>query len=230
MTQTLNPTHIRMFDTPEIQEGWTPEVGDRAIIPMSGGVGFYEATVVRIVMDIKIVLTGSQYTYYVKKELIFLPSIEQMAEMWHEGADDCIGWHFYRDMYKATFKITDNCISLFILLKSHQKISVVHWDRSSFRQSHTDCVDRNSFGCSQFSLFQHIPFMIFPIADDDQRLIPLRLAECFNRQVNGIPDRCSLSRDHPRVDRSHKHLACSIIGCNRELGVCFPGKHKAFTI
>lgn len=70
--KVLSKEEIRMFCTPEIQGPWKPEVGDRTD----------KGIVIKIVPDGRIILHTSRYTGYIKKDLIFLPSIEQLAEMW----------------------------------------------------------------------------------------------------------------------------------------------------
>jgi hypothetical protein len=88
----MTKDQIKMYNHPKIQEGWKPEVGDRVAcddFPDKGKTfviirrGDHSSGNYWIVSDGRII-----HAEYHISQLIFLPSIEQMAEMWHEGKDD----------------------------------------------------------------------------------------------------------------------------------------------
>lgn len=69
----MNSDHIKMYNHPKIQEGWKPKVGDR----------YWSIAVEKIYcvpISLSVSLDGE-----LGQPFIFLPSIEQMAEMWGEA-------------------------------------------------------------------------------------------------------------------------------------------------
>ena len=74
----MTPNQIDMFaKADKIQEAWEPEVGDRVVHK-----GYQEVEFIRDISKDGRLIVG--FCIYMEKErTIFLPSIEQMAGMWH---------------------------------------------------------------------------------------------------------------------------------------------------
>ncbi|MCK5563718.1 MAG: hypothetical protein KAJ07_00590 [Planctomycetes bacterium] len=96
---TLGPKYIRMFDTPEIQEGWEPKVGDRV---RCGDFPHDAQFIVRKGAHSSgnywiIGRAGLAMAEFHTSQLTYEPSIEQLAEMWLKGraSDTPISWGKY---------------------------------------------------------------------------------------------------------------------------------------
>lgn len=100
----LDPKYIPLFNHPHIQEGWSPEVGDRVV-----AMGYQEIEVIQRISESETLgqrLSISLHHYIERDSAIFLPDTDWIAERWlKESGLSEIGWNFIHQIREFSKQI-----------------------------------------------------------------------------------------------------------------------------